>query len=171
MKKLKIHCHFFSEIYDLKLKKKGGETREKMAIPSVKLICHVLKMGYTVGKTQKKCGKKVVFSTFFALLWPYFRKSDVSNFWDTPYLTLTNLVQLLVTETRIRPDLSLIPTKSFWNFGKTRFCAPNKCIFDGEKMIAKIWFFLKWKYKQKPIKRTLLQLLGTKCGFSAPFWS
>ena len=52
---------------------------------------------------------------------------------------------------------------------KTCFCALNKGGFDGFKMVAKIFSFLKLNYKQKPFERTLLELLGTKYGCFAPF--
>ena len=59
-----------------------------------------------------------------------------------------------------------------WYFSKkTCFCAPNKGGFDGIKISTNIFSFFKVTYKQKPFKRTLLELLGTKHGFSAPFWS
>ena len=52
---------------------------------------------------------------------------------------------------------------------KTCFCALNKGGFDGFKMVAKYFSFFKLNYKQKPCERTLLVLLGTKYGCSAPF--
>ena len=41
----------------------------------------------------------------------------------------------------------------------------------GSKWSRKFFSFLKLNYKQKPFERTLLGLLGTKYGCSAPFWS
>ena len=41
----------------------------------------------------------------------------------------------------------------------------------GSKWSRKFFSFLKLNYKQKPFERTLLELLGTKYGCSAPFWS
>ena len=52
---------------------------------------------------------------------------------------------------------------------KTCFCALNKGGFDGLKIVANFFSFLKLNCKQKPFERTLLELLGTKYGCSAPF--
>jgi len=52
---------------------------------------------------------------------------------------------------------------------KTCFCALNKGRFDGFKMVAKMFSFLKLNYTLKPFERTPSELLGTKHGCSAPF--
>ena len=58
-----------------------------------------------------------------------------------------------------------------WHFSKKRvFVLQTRADSMGSKWLRALFSFFNVNFKQKPFECTLLELPGTKYGFSAPFW-